>query len=250
MPPDPAFYSMLRKDFESLQPQREFSLVWTSRPELGVNDELLPSQWTWYDVPDESLRRRLSVLALKGARALGHDSEDAWFDELRKADFVKFKITGCARCKRPDGTIYDWESGKLGDVIKHSITLLYVLESRAEMITQPEDAAHDWTHGAGAERIKTKGKGRKRGPKPDAKMALRVAQIVPQVAPDGDWRSKLDEVCDALDEAQIPCPSRWRKKRHCQGWCDYDDREIAVKAIEYRLGMAEQLKKAPSETLS
>jgi hypothetical protein len=44
----------------------------------------------------------------------------------------------------------------------------------------------------------TSTKGRKRGPKPDDKTALRVAEIVAREAPDGDWRSKLDAVCEAL----------------------------------------------------
>ncbi len=95
------------------------------------------------------------------------------------------------------------------------------------------------------------GKGRKRGPKPDHEAASRVAEIVARVAPDGDWRPKLDDICEALDEAQIPSPPRWRKRdRSCDGWAAYDERANAVKAIEYRLEIAKKLKKTTPETLS
>jgi hypothetical protein len=94
-------------------------------------------------------------------------------------------------------------------------------------------------------------KGRKRGPKPNREAALRVSEIVASVAPDGDWRSKLDEICEALDEAQIPYPARWRQRgQTCKGWVDYDERANAVKAIEYRLGVAKQRKQTTPETIS
>ena len=95
------------------------------------------------------------------------------------------------------------------------------------------------------------GKGRKRGPKSDHEATSRVAEIVARVAPDGDWRPKLDEICEALDEAQIPFPRRWRKRdRSCDGWAAYDERANAIKAIEYRLEIAKQRKKTTPETLS
>jgi hypothetical protein len=107
---------------------------------------------------------------------------------------------------------------------------------------------------AGAESMrpatKMTAKGRKRGPKTDHETASRVAEIVARVAPDGDWRSKFDDVCEALDDAEIPCPKRWRKDRTCRAWCDQPERAICVKAIEYRLKLAKQRKKSAPETLS
>jgi hypothetical protein len=94
------------------------------------------------------------------------------------------------------------------------------------------------------------GEGRKRGPRPDPETAVRVAEIVTRVAPDGDWRSKLDDVCGALDEEKIPCPKRWRKNRDYRCWGDWLERDIVVKAVEYRLQIAKQLKKGTSGTLS
>ncbi len=105
--------------------------------------------------------------------------------------------------------------------------------------------------GPAANAAKSNGKGRKRGPKPDDKGAALVAEIVAQVAPDGDWRSKVDDICEALDVARVPFPRRWwRRDRSCSGWADYDERANAVKAIEYRLEIAKQRKKATPETLS
>ena len=91
---------------------------------------------------------------------------------------------------------------------------------------------------------------RKRGPKPDHDTALRVAEIVARVAADNDWRSSLDEICDALDEEHISVPSTWRRNRDCRNWSVCDDRDVIVKAIEYRLRLARQRKKAPPQTLS
>ena len=91
---------------------------------------------------------------------------------------------------------------------------------------------------------------RKRGPKPDLETASRVAEIVARVAPDGDWRPKLDDICDALDGQNIPFPRTWRRKRQCRSWADCCERDVVVKAIEYRLRIANERKKAPPETLS
>jgi hypothetical protein len=91
---------------------------------------------------------------------------------------------------------------------------------------------------------------RKRGPKPDHETALLVATIVARVAPDGDWRSRVDDVCDALDDEQVPVPATWRRNRNVRKWSLCDDRDIVVKAIEYRLGIAKQQKKPAPETLS
>ena len=91
---------------------------------------------------------------------------------------------------------------------------------------------------------------KKRGPKPDHDTALRVSEIVARVAPDGDWRSNLDEICEALDEGHVPVPSTWRRNRDCRSWSLCLERDVVVKAIEYRLRLASQRKKRTPETLS
>lgn len=92
---------------------------------------------------------------------------------------------------------------------------------------------------------------RKRGPKPDYENALRVAEVVARVTPDGDWRSKLDDVCEALHEEGIPFPKVWRSRdRTCRSWMDLPERDLAFKAIEYRLEIVKQRKKVLPETLS
>jgi hypothetical protein len=105
-------------------------------------------------------------------------------------------------------------------------------------------------------------KGRKRGPKPKYEDALRVERIVKRVAPDEDWRSKLDDVgealdhgvcnapdpktCDDADHEKILLPRGWKKKGN--DWLNPPDRGTMVKAIEYRLEIAR--KKRTPETLS
>ena len=96
----------------------------------------------------------------------------------------------------------------------------------------------------------TKDQGRKRGPKPDYEGAARVAEIVARVAPGGEWRGNLDGVCEALDEAAIPFPAKWRRDRQCRCWADCLEKPIAIKAIEYRLEIAKQRKKTTPETFS
>jgi hypothetical protein len=109
-----------------------------------------------------------------------------------------------------------------------------------------EEAMHPLGNGETNLAIKSNagGQGLKRGPQPDFESAARVAEIVARMAPNGDWRARLDDICDALDKDQIPFPTRWRKRdRSCDGWVDYDERANAVKAIEYRLEAAKQRKK-------
>jgi hypothetical protein len=97
---------------------------------------------------------RLDAIMLKAARALGYQSADDWLEELRKADFVGFKITakGISDSPTPEGlrnagfadfvgfeitgkgtsdstTPEEYESGVLRDIVKHSITMCYRLEA-------------------------------------------------------------------------------------------------------------------------
>jgi hypothetical protein len=77
---------------------------------------------------------------------------------------------------------------------------------------------------------------RTRGPKPNQELALRISEVVAQVASDGDWRSKLDDICDALDENGIPCPKTWRAREEaCRNWSSQLNRSLVIKAIDYRL---------------
>ena len=71
----------------------------------------------------------MRAIALRGAKALGYESEEAWFDRLREADFVKFKLAGHSRERQPDGSMLEPRDGSIDDVVKHSITLCQVLEA-------------------------------------------------------------------------------------------------------------------------
>jgi hypothetical protein len=92
--------------------------------------------------------------------------------------------------------------------------------------------------------------GRRRGPKPDYANASRVAEIVARVAPDGDWRPKFDEICEALDQARIPCPSKWLSRYKAASWSEYPEKSIGVKAIVGRLELAKPKPKPVPETFS
>lgn len=87
-----------------------------------------------------------------------------------------------------------------------------------------------------AEVPKSSGVARKRGPKPGYESARLVAKIVTRVAPDGDWKSKLPEVCSALRDAEIPEPSRWENT----SWAKQED-NLVVKVIRRRLELARKL---------
>ncbi len=94
---------------------------------------------------------------------------------------------------------------------------------------------------------------KKRGPKPDHDTALRVAEIIAAVAKNGDWRNKLEAVCSALDNAELPYPKTWpRRELKLTSWTDGATFEpaLAKKAIEHLLELAKQRKKSPPETLS
>lgn len=94
---------------------------------------------------------------------------------------------------------------------------------------------------------------KKRGPKPDHETALRVAEIVATIANNSDWKDKLEEVCGALDKAELPYPKTWpRRDVKLTSWEDGATFEpaLAKKAIEHLLKLAKQRKKNPPETLS
>lgn len=105
----------------------------------------------------------------------------------------------------------------------------------------------------GTNPAKSKGKGRKRGPTPDYATAARVAEIVARVAPDGDWRTKLDDILMALDDAKdIPTPKTWAPKHGYRNWyaAAADDtaraRHLAIEAIKHHLKLT---KEKPTETI-
>jgi hypothetical protein len=112
--------------------------------------------------------------------------------------------------------------------------------------------------GMAATAAKSDRTGRKRGPETDYKTAARVAEIVERVAPDGDWKSKLDDVLMALDEANtldnpIPTPRTWKPKHGYRDWyaavasdTAARGRHMAIEAIKHHLKRA---KEQPTQTI-
>ena len=91
-----------------------------------------------------------------------------------------------------------------------------------------------------ADNVGEKGRARP-GPRTATETAQRVLEIVTQTAGSEPWKSKLDDICDALDDKNIPRPKTWSKRDPpIRSWTDAatTDSELAKKAIEYRLKIA------------
>ena len=112
MSTDTTFWRNLRADFETLS-LGEFTLFLVTDP-LCTKSELGKYHWGWVRFPDASLKVRLGALALRGAKALGHGSEEAWYDELSRSEY------------------FDPKWGFIEDVVKESITLCHKLETETE----------------------------------------------------------------------------------------------------------------------
>lgn len=89
---------------------------------------------------------------------------------------------------------------------------------------------------------------RRRGPKRDYETAARVAEIVARVSPEEGWRSNIDDILMALDEAAIPTPKGWGPKHGYRDWyaaVAADNagrgRHMAIEAIKHRLKRAKEL---------
>jgi hypothetical protein len=82
--------------------------------------------------------------------------------------------------------------------------------------------------------------GRRRGPRPNYEMGLRVAEIVARVAGKYNWRRKLDDICIELDEEAIPRPKTWKARGHHSWFDSLRERHLAEKAITHHLEMAER----------
>jgi hypothetical protein len=82
----------------------------------------------------------------------------------------------------------------------------------------------------------------KPGPKRNRDVARNVLAIIERVAAKNKWKSKLEEICDALDEADIPPPTTWPKRNPpIRTWFDAFSTEpdLAKKAISHRLKNAQ-----------
>jgi hypothetical protein len=83
---------------------------------------------------------------------------------------------------------------------------------------------------------------RKRGPDPDTENHKQIADIIRRFEP--DWRSldKLEDICEALDNAKLPLPKSWAKwkprKPHTWMRALQLRQRLVVQALEYRLKMA------------
>jgi hypothetical protein len=86
---------------------------------------------------------------------------------------------------------------------------------------------------------------RKRGPGTDFKTAAQVAEVVTRIAGKDPWRSKIDDICDELDEKEVPYPKTW-KARGYRSWSTCTERHLVIEAIRHHLDNA---KKQATETI-
>jgi hypothetical protein len=86
----------------------------------------------------------------------------------------------------------------------------------------------------------------KRGPKPDYETALRVKEIVAEVAGEHRWRSKLDDICMELDEKMIRTPKTWKKRGYAFWFDCLTEPRLVAKAISHHLVVATQQRKTPA----
>jgi hypothetical protein len=194
---------------------------------------------------EASVEYMKDVLWRLGVRTTLEDNHDLWLQIWAAARYVGFS----------DEEFWRLTPRKLFAVLELKAT---ELDSRAgsgkkilrQATTERTSGGVCNTDGA---TLKPEQTGRKRGPKTDYENAVRVAEIVARVAPDGGWKDKLNEICVALDAGEIPHPKTWRKREMpLKNWEDGADCEpaLAKKAIEHWLKVAKQRKKPTNETLS
>lgn len=168
-------------------------------------------------------------------------------DAVSSGALIEFVLTADGGVGRR--LYWDTNTAVIENVFENSALLCRKLrslaptQSRANSIALPEGGSAD----NGLINESTKGPGRsvppkrKHGPTPDLDSAKLVAAVVDRKAPEGNWRPKWEEVCEALDAAEVPSPKKWRNfKPPYKCWADCVDRALAVKAIQYRLKLAQK----------
>jgi hypothetical protein len=123
---DSVFWRNLRKDFEELLGKQ---IIMRKEAVLEAHAVAPPARWEFDSPEDDTVRMRLSVLALRGAQARGGKSADEWFDLICEAEFAKASV------KNLDAPLSEKQyllSVELADVVEHSITQCYLFEALSE----------------------------------------------------------------------------------------------------------------------
>lgn len=126
---------------------------------------------------------------------------------------------------------------------QHLTELDAVVNGAPDSATVTEAAEAEVTPKAVGERLAKRSQNR-RGPKRDYDTALKVADVMERVAPDGNWRELLDILCDELDEAKVRRPKPWKQKGYLTWYaCCAGERTLVIKAIEHHQELAREHKK-------
>jgi hypothetical protein len=197
-------------------------LTWVPGEELGG----------WVEVAaSESLEARFELLAMEAGLALRPPTGTSPLNHFLKSLYLDLRASHSSHLSLDTGRACFIEN--LFDSCASYSARSYC-QLLAEKASRPRPSSD--SEDAGTRR-------QPRGPTPDYETAVKVAEVVEKVAPGGNWRAHLDDICWELDECPIPCPKTWKPK----GLLDWTDgmqkRALVDKAIMYRLKQAARHRK-------
>jgi hypothetical protein len=192
------------------------------------------------------LQYQKGLLRRLGVRTDLEDTEEFWVQMIAAAH-----VMGVS-----EEEFWNKTPRELCAVLEHRATELDLLRGRAatpdgRWCTEAEEAAT--TKPQQSATPKSEGQRRTRGPKRDYETAGKVAVIIDRIAPDGRWRSNLDDILMALDDANVPTPKTWGPKHDYRNWyaavsadTAARGRHMASEALKHHLKRA---KEKPTETI-
>jgi len=151
----PGFWNETLKKFESLRPHK-IRLVWTSALARDPRGKLEESHYLGPSCPDVNILSSYRAFALEASKALGHENEEAWYDELRRRGLVSSTEAGSGRRgSRPDAEesydyLDEYERVCIDDLVEASIALCHVYAAESLDIVslyEPTKASSQDAHG-------------------------------------------------------------------------------------------------------
>ena len=230
-------------------------MCWSSYPSDLDHWKLILSK-------DAIARFGFEAIALKAAKTLGYDNFRTWLDILRLHSFelscfgaAGNAFAGSSRWNGPDGKEIVAYWATLEHVARASVAMCRRLEAEAQQVhvngtltfngetsnvsnlpkTEKPEAAHE---GKNLPR-------RRRGPKPDLESPPKIQSIVLKTAGQDLWKTRLEDICEALDDEQVPISAKWRREG-VRSWTTAEP-TLAKKKIEYALDMAKRQEKVSSK---
>lgn len=184
---------------------------------------------------DEYLFNCLNVFG-EAARRLEHIESFRRALEAQASELLRHAV---AMTDPQDSSILNADS--LGTAVRNTLDHLIQKAEREMLPSWLKDESSD-TPEAGT-RVKppvTTENRASRGPKRDKEKGRQVLDIVTRLAGTANWKNKLDEICEALDQENVAIPKTWEKNHGVTCWTDAADSvpDLAKKAIAYYLSVA------------